>query len=91
MRIRLRTNFSYRSLEGEEFRLPPSVSTVSDLLRHIEKERKSVFLDALTEEPRPDIEIILNGKEIWFYPGGLQRSLNDGDTLEIMWIPLGGG
>ena len=91
MSIRLRTNFAYRSLEGEEFTLPPSVSTVSDLLRHIGKEMKFVFLDALTGDLRPDIEIILNGKEIWFHPGGLQRSLNDGDILEITWIPLGGG
>ncbi len=71
--------------------LPHSVSTVADLLRYIGKETRFVFLDPITGDLRPDIEIILNNKEIWFYSKGLQQSLTHNDTLEITLIPLGGG
>jgi len=47
----------------------------------------------LTEENflRPDIEVILNGKEIWFYPGGLKTRITEGDTVDIALVPLGVG
>lgn len=89
--IHLHTNFSYRSLKGDVLTLPPSVSTVADLLRYIGEEIQFVFLDPITGDLRPDIEVTLNNKEIWFYSKGLQRSLTHNDTLEITLIPLGGG
>jgi hypothetical protein len=89
--VRLRTNFSYHGPEKEELMLPDGVATVSDLLHHIGREVDFVFLDSRTGDLRPDIEVIVNGRDIWFYPGGLQRSLGDGDLVEISLIPLGGG
>lgn len=71
--------------------LPPEVGSVEELLRFIGEEIDFVFLDAESGRLRPSIEVILNGKEIWFYPDRLQSALKDGDVLEITLIPLGGG
>ena len=89
--VRLRTNFSYRCEEREELMLPDGVRTIAELLHRIGDEMDFRFLDVRTGNLRPDIEIIVNGKDIWFYPGGLQSPLSDGDLLEITLIPLGGG
>lgn len=89
--IRLTSNFNYPKTGSSEMVLPESVSTMIDLLRHIGEEIDFVLLDAVTEELRPDIEVILNGKEIWFYPGGLNARIKEGDAVDIALIPLGGG
>jgi 1-acyl-sn-glycerol-3-phosphate acyltransferase len=71
--------------------LPSSIKTVEDLLRHIGQKIDFLFIDAQTGRLRPDIEIIVNGKEIWFYPEGLRKPVHDKDSIEITLIPLGGG
>jgi len=71
--------------------LPESVTTMTDLLRHIGVEIDFVMLDAFTGDLRPDIEVSLNGKEIWFHPAGLKAPLRQGDAVDIALIPLGGG
>ena len=71
--------------------LPSSVRNMADLLRHIGEKIDFVFLDAQTGKLRPDIEILVNGKEICFYPEGLKKSILDRDSIEITLIPLGGG
>lgn len=89
--IRLTSNFNYPDTASSEMLLPASVNTIADLLRHIGEQIDYVFLDAVTGDLRPDIEIILNDKEIWFYPGGLSTHIKEGDSLDIALIPLGGG
>ena len=71
--------------------LPSSVRSLEDLLRHLGEAIDFVFLDGATGKLRPDIEVIVNGKEIWFYPEGLKRLIRDGDSIEVTLIPLGGG
>jgi len=71
--------------------LPSSVRSMEDLLRHLGETIDFVFLDGATGKLRPDIEVIVNGKEIWFYPEGLKRLIHDGDSIEVTLIPLGGG
>jgi len=71
--------------------LASSVQSVNDLLRYLGEKIDFVFLDAATGKLRPDIEVIVNGKEIWFYPEGLQKPIHDGDSIEVTLIPLGGG
>ena len=58
---------------------------------HMGDEIQFAFLDAHTGNLRPDIEVTLNNKDIWFYPKGLQHAFIDNDTLSITLIPLGGG
>jgi len=71
--------------------LASSVQSVNDLLRYLGERIDFVFLDAASGRLRPDIEVIVNGKEIWFYPEGLQKPIHDGDSIEVTLIPLGGG
>jgi hypothetical protein len=89
--IILKSNVSLSRLQGPELVLPSSVGNVEDLLRHIGEKIDFVFLDAQTGKLRPDIEILVNGKEIWFYTQGLKKLILDGDSIEITLIPLGGG
>jgi hypothetical protein len=71
--------------------LPSAIRNVEDLLHHLGKKVDFVFVDALTGKLRPDIDILVNGKEIWFYPEGIKRPIRDRDSIEITLIPLGGG
>ena len=71
--------------------LPSSIRTMEDLLHHLGEAIDFVFLDRATGNLRPDIEVILNGKEIGFYPEGFQKCIQDGDSIEVTLIPLGGG
>ena len=89
--IILKSNISLNRTEGPEIVLPSSVKHMEDLLRHVGEKIAFVFLDAQTGKLRPDIDIIVNGKEIWFYPEGLRKPVLDGDSIEITLMPLGGG
>ena len=71
--------------------LPSWVQSMNDLLRYLGEKIDFVFLDKATGKLRPDIEVILNGKEIWFYPEGLQTTIHNRDSIEVTLIPLGGG
>jgi hypothetical protein len=89
--IILKSNLSLNRTEGPEMVLPSSVKNIDDLLRDIGEKIDFVFLDAQTGKLRPDIDILVNGKEIWFYPEGLKKPIFDRDSIEITLIPLGGG
>jgi len=87
----MKSNVSLARGQGPEMILPSSVKNMEDLLRHIGDKIDFIFLDAQTGKLRPDIDILLNGKEIWFYPEGLKKPISDTDSVEITLIPLGGG
>jgi hypothetical protein len=89
--IILKSNVSLSRTEGPEVVLPSSVKNIEDLLRDIGEKIDFVFLNAQTGKLRPDIDILVNGKEIWFYPEGLKKPIFDRDSIEITLIPLGGG
>jgi len=89
--IILKSNLSLNRTEGPEMVLPFSVKNIEHLLRDIEEKIDFVLLDAQTGKLRPDIDILVNGKEIWFYPEGLKKPIFDRDSIEIILIPLGGG
>lgn len=89
--IRMKSNLSLHRPRGPEMMLPSAIRNVEDLLHHLGKKVDFVFVDALTGKLRPDIDILVNGKEIWFYPEGIKRPIRDRDSIEITLIPLGGG
>jgi hypothetical protein len=64
---------------------------MEDLLHHLGEEIDFLFMDGQTGKLRPDIEVLVNGKELGFYPEGLKHAICDGDSIEITLIPLGGG
>ncbi len=71
--------------------MPESVTTMGDLLVYVGKKVGFVFVDVTGERVRKDVEVILNGKDIWFSPAGLKTALRDGDSVEIAQMTLGGG
>ena len=87
----MKSNLSLHRAQGREMVLPSSVSSMEDLLRYLGEKIGFVFVDAAARKLRPDIDILVNGKEIGFYPEGLKRPIRDRDTIEITLIPLGGG
>jgi hypothetical protein len=87
----MKSNVSLNRAPGPDMVLPSSVKNVEDLLRHVGEKIGFLFIDAQTGILRPDIDILVNGKEIWFYPEGLRKPVQDGDSIEITLIPLGGG
>jgi hypothetical protein len=89
--ITMRSNLSLQRSREPQMVLPSSVRSVNDLLRYLGEKSDFVFLDAATGKLRPDIEVIVNGKEIWFYSEGFQKLIHDGDLIEVTLIPLGGG
>ena len=91
MKIELQTNFGSAGLPSPEEPLPSKIKTILDLLRYMETQIGFMFVDADGMEIRQDIEVIVNGKEVWFYPAGLRTPLKDGDLVEIRMMPLGGG
>jgi molybdopterin converting factor small subunit len=91
MKVRLITNFSFLTADQGEFHVPISVEKISDLLTHIGKQIEFLFMDVTGKTLRKDVEIVLNGKNIWFYPRGLEMPLKEGDCIDITLTPLGGG
>ena len=89
--ITMKSNLSLQRSREPQMVLPSSVRSMEDLLRHLGEAIDFVFLDAASGKLRPDIEVIVNGKEIWFYPEGLQILIHDRDSIEVTLIPLGGG
>ena len=89
--ITMKSNLSLERSREPQMVLPFSVQSIDDLLRYLGEKIDFGFLDAATGKLRPDIEVIVNGKEIWFYAEGLQKTIHNGDSIEVTLIPLGGG
>ena len=89
--IQLRTNFAFNVPASGNFSVPSEVKTILDLLRHISREIDFDLIDPESGELDIDLEITINGKDLWFFPTGLKTRLNDGDSVLISLIPLGGG
>jgi hypothetical protein len=54
-KVHLKTNFSLRSRSSGEMELPPSISAIGQLLRHIGKEVGFVLVDAEGVMLREDV------------------------------------
>ena len=90
-RIKFRTCFALPGAESEIMELPEGVATVADLINCIGDEMNVSLIDPKTGELEKDLEVILNGKDVFFYPDALNNTLNEDDLLEIFLLPLGGG
>jgi len=91
VKIALISNFSLGISDSESFLLPPDITTIGDLLRHVGEQMNFPFIAANADDLRRDIEVSINGKDVWFYPSALNTRLKDGDSVEVNLVPLGGG
>ena len=89
--ISLQTCFAIPGSESKRMSLPEGVKTVGDLLCNIGGQIEYSFINPESGQLEEDLEIIINKKEIWFYPDALNTPLQDGDVVEIYLLPLGGG
>lgn len=78
-------------LNSGEMVVPETVHTMRDLLIHIGGKTNYSFFVSESGQLEDDFEILLNGKEIWFYAKGLDAPLKNGDLVEIYPLLLGGG
>ena len=90
-KIKLQTCFAFPGEVADRMTLPEGVKTVKDFLVHMGSRMDFRFLNPETGDVEEDLEIILNKKEIWFYPAALDTLLKDEDCIEIYLLPLGGG
>ncbi|MFH1489672.1 MAG: hypothetical protein ABII06_12285 [Pseudomonadota bacterium] len=91
MKIHLTSTIVIPGLESDPAVLPEEVRTLRDLLVHIGGKLHFDLIDGETGNLGDDLEIMINGKEIWFYPKGLNTRLEENDSVEIHMVPLGGG
>jgi molybdopterin converting factor small subunit len=89
--IKLSTNFLRREAGFGDFHLTQEVHTIGDLLQYLGRECDFQLIDAPGEKVRPDMEVILNEKDIAFCSAGLKTPLEDGDRVDVFLTPLGGG
>lgn len=90
-KIKLETCLSLSGLDSGAMDLPAGVKSISELLRSLGQKIDFDFIHPQTGLLENDMELLLNGKEIWFHPDGLNTHLEDGDIVEIYLIPIGGG
>jgi molybdopterin converting factor small subunit len=91
LKIKVKTNVSFSALESGEVALPPGITTVGGLLRYLAQQKDFALIDPDSRKLETYFEILLNDKDIWFYPTGLDTSLKNGDSVHINLIPIGGG
>ncbi|MGD9077370.1 MAG: hypothetical protein PVJ69_19285 [Desulfobacteraceae bacterium] len=91
LKIKLKTNVSFSALESGEMTLPPGISTIGGFLRYLGQQKDFALLDPDSRKLETYFEILLNDKDIWFYPNKLDTSLKNGDSVQINLIPIGGG
>jgi len=87
----LKTNVSFSALESGEVTLPTGMITVGGLLRFLGQQKNFALINPDSGKLATYFEILLNDKDIWFYPTGLDTSLSNGDSIHINLIPIGGG
>ena len=71
--------------------LPDEVKTLRDLLNDVSRKIHFELFDPKSGDLKDDFEIIINNKEIWFHPERFETQIQNGDTVEIYMVPLGGG
>jgi hypothetical protein len=91
IKINVKTNVSFSALESGEMGLPPGITTVGGFLRYLGQQKSFALIDPDSRKLETYFEILLNDKDIWFYPRGLDTSLKNGDSVHINLIPIGGG
>ena len=91
LKIKLKTNVSLSALESGELTLPTSITTIGGFLRYLAQQKDFPLVDPDSQKLETYFEILLNDKDIWFYPTGLDTSLKNGDSVHINLIPIGGG
>ena len=91
LEIHLKSIIVIPGLESDPVVLPDEVKTLRDLLNDVSRKIHFELFDPKSGDLKDDFEIIINNKEIWFHPARFETQIQNGDTVEIYMVPLGGG
>ena len=89
--ISLITNLSVTSGQDDHFVLPEGVMTVKDLLEFIGEKIEFDLLKTGGNDIDEDVELIVNGRNVFASSERFQKPLGEGDIVEIYMLTLGGG
>ena len=90
MNIRINSNFGLCDSCGKELKVSNG-ATVRDLLLDIGREFSVNFFDSESGDIHGDLQVIINGKDCLLIPMQLETRLEEGDSVGIYLLPLGGG
>ena len=90
MHIKIGSNFNLSHYCAEILEVSQG-TTIRDLLLDIGKKLSFNFFDAESGNIYGDVQIAINGKDHLLIPRKLETLLEDGDSVEINLLPLGGG
>ena len=82
-----------RSFSQNEVDLEAEPATLKALLQKLTQISggRIELIDPESEEPDGDYTILVNGRELYTLPQGLETKLKDGDEVEIAFLMLAGG
>jgi len=90
IKIKINSNFGLSNYCGDELEMNNGV-TVRALLLDIGKEFTVNFFDSESGNIHGDMQILINGKDYLLIPTQLETPLEEGDSVDIYLLPLGGG
>ncbi len=92
MRSALKANFDVAGVFSRGAIEIQEGTRLSALLKLLSEQCRVDLVSAANGQPNvTDYAVMLNGKEPGFCPEGLQTVLQDGDEVQIVVLPLGGG
>ena len=92
--VRIKLLGVLRGLTGEDVMVlklkKPTVRIAVEILSEsLPRQARNLLMDRYLDDPRPNVLILLNGKEIGVLEG-LETSLKDGDELTVIPVAHGG-
>ena len=89
-KVHLKTSMLVPEIHSEVLELAPEMGTVRALMEDVGR-RMKVDLFKNKDDIIYFLDVKLNGRKIDFYPAGVDTVLQDGDSLLVRLIPIGGG
>jgi hypothetical protein len=90
-KIYVRSNFLRTKKKVDHLILEEKEPSLMSCLSALEKVMNVKLVNSELGELYPELQVTVNGVDSNFLPGKLAAGLNDGDSLGISFIMLGGG
>lgn len=93
MQVALKSNFDVAGVFSQGAVQVEEGTTLRNLLVHLSERTRLSLIDLKNGQVNAtDYEIAINGKGYQFWwPHGLDQPLSEGDEVQILLMPLGGG
>jgi len=92
MQVLLKSNFDVAGVFSRGTVEVQEDTSLRALLRLLSEQCRLDFIDPKNGQVNAiDFDVALNGKGYQFWPQGLDTALKEGDEVQILLMPLGGG